>query len=61
MTDDCLDYKFISFGFVHMLLQGNSIFFCRNLDRFRPHCEKNIPLSVFTIATLTKHTLTVAQ
>lgn len=61
MTDDCLDYKFIFLGFVHMILQGNSIFFSRDLDRFRPRCEKYIPLSPFTIATLTKHTLPVAQ
>lgn len=61
MTDDCLDYKFIFLGFVHMMLQGNSIFFSRDLDRFRPRCEKYILLSPFTIATLTKHTLTVAQ
>lgn len=39
MTDDCLDCKFISFGFVHMLLQGNDIFLRRDLDRFRPRCE----------------------
>lgn len=51
MTDDCLDYKFNSFGFVHMLLQGNSIFFRRDLDRFRPHSKRNIPFSGFTIAT----------
>lgn len=60
-SDDCLDYKFIFLGFVHMTLQGNSIFFSQDLDRFRPRCEKYIPLSPFTIATLTKHTLTVAQ
>lgn len=51
MTDDCLDYKCISFGLVHMLLQGNSIFFCQDLDRFRPHWKGYLSLCSYTNKT----------